>query len=966
MRKIITFCLILVFGFTLLHSNELNLPFLDKNSIGADEFIKKNPESDGRGVVIFILDSGVDPSVKGLTATSEGKVKVIDIQDFTGQVEIKLNLAGKENLEGNEVLSFDNFRLGGWDKLEIKPSDGKYYIGKLDENEYYKNSAVKDINSNGKTNDIFGILVFRIKNSGELPVDAPGHVKAKENEDLWVYFVDEDLDGNVDDENPMFDYKYRFDTFDFYKGEKDVKPLLTLSGNIDPSGPKLIINTSDNPHGTHCAGIAAGYQINGQAGLDGIAPGAYVVSLKIGNDILSGGATVTGSMKRAYEYGVKFLKDAGFKYGVYSMSYGIGSETPGRSDMEKYLDDFSKKHPEIVIVKSMGNSGPGINSVGNPSNVPGSITVGAMISPATLNDLYGSARKTNWITHFSSRGGCVSKPDVVAPGAAASTVPAYSKNDAFWGTSMSTPQAAGACALLFSAALNNDIAVDGFMVRKALKYTAKELPDYTSVDYGNGLVDLNKAFEYLKVLSNRKEYTKVLNYEISTENSFFNDMNGRAAYWNVGGFLPHAGEKQDVSISPVFPDDLSEKEKAEFYRVFSLRTSESWLDIDKSKIYIRGTQKASFGLIYDKEKLNKPGIYTARVFAYPENEESGGFADFDVQATVVVPYIFNNSNDYMLNFNNRKLNIGDIERIFVEVPPGASSMNIKLSPVNGKPYNMSIYAYSPDGNRVYYSGWASGIKDENEVFHYRIAEGDLKPGIWEIIPYSYYQSREVSYYNLNVKFYGINSIPDEINEIDYKAGEKPSFNIKIFNNYDEPEVITASGEIKGYSLNKEYSQENNISFRKKIKVSEDINKIDFEIKMPDAEYNKMTDLAVNVYNTSEKSILSTGMNRKYKTISFSPPGAGEYDFEIYPGFVSDEIKSKEWKLTVNEKYYYKEPIDIQPVTNNFVMYPQKWYDLKFSMENVYPISPVGFSTFGDVKFTNKDRDLLKQVVIEVK
>ena len=173
-----------------------------------------------------------------------------------------------------------------------------------------------------------------------------------------------------------------------------------------------------------------------------------------------------------------------------------------------------------------------------PSGNDGVLSVGAMIPPSTLKNLYGSQRQKHWVTNFSSRSGETAKPDVIAPGAASSTVPAFSRGDAFWGTSMSTPEAAGACALLLSAAKKDNLKTDGFMIKKALKYSARPVEGYTAIDYGNGLIDIPRAYEYLKILAKRKEYDKVLYFKVSTQNSFYPDKHGTAAFWKAGGYFP--------------------------------------------------------------------------------------------------------------------------------------------------------------------------------------------------------------------------------------------------------------------------------------------------------------------------------------------------------------------------------------------------------------------------------------------
>src|SRR2546425_5392392 len=60
------------------------------HSAGVDDFRARHPTYDGRGVLIAILDTGVDPGVEGLIVTSTGAPKTLDGRDFSGEGVVRL------------------------------------------------------------------------------------------------------------------------------------------------------------------------------------------------------------------------------------------------------------------------------------------------------------------------------------------------------------------------------------------------------------------------------------------------------------------------------------------------------------------------------------------------------------------------------------------------------------------------------------------------------------------------------------------------------------------------------------------------------------------------------------------------------------------------------------------------------------------------------------------------------------
>ena len=68
---------------------------IPKQEIGALDFIKNNPQYDGRGVIIAIWDTGVDPTARGLQVTSDGKPKIVDLIDASGSGDVSMLATSK-------------------------------------------------------------------------------------------------------------------------------------------------------------------------------------------------------------------------------------------------------------------------------------------------------------------------------------------------------------------------------------------------------------------------------------------------------------------------------------------------------------------------------------------------------------------------------------------------------------------------------------------------------------------------------------------------------------------------------------------------------------------------------------------------------------------------------------------------------------------------------------------------------
>ncbi|MCW8810328.1 MAG: S8 family serine peptidase, partial [Ignavibacteriaceae bacterium] len=607
--------------------------FLSIDDTGVEEFHNTYPEYDGRETIILILDTGVDIGIDGLTQTSTGEVKFIDVQDFTHQGDVQLYEADVDNDDGKIIFKSDNekYSVIASSPLQFKPEDDKYFIGGLDEAIFLNSrSGAGDLNGDGDMDDVYQMIAFETSEGSE---------------SFWVVYLDLNDNGDISDDRPLRNYREKLDAFTF----KDTTglPPLTMGLNVLPDEKIVSFHFDDGSHGTHVAGIAGGYQIGG-IDLNGIAPGAKMMSLKLGNNLYSGGATVTESMKKAYLYADKISKEQKVPC-ILNMSFGIGSELEGQADMEAFLENLTKENPYLYISLGAGNEGPGISSIGLPSASYAVVASGAVLTQEVGRDLYGATLNRDIILYFSSRGGEVSKPDVCSPGACTSTVPNWKNWDRFWGTSMAAPYSAGVMSLLLSAATKEypGVKIPSQLLYKAIRESATHMDGYNQLDQGHGYINAINAYKLLKKYIDDGEINKFETYSISSTVPNFPFERGPNLYLRNGSFV------KDESTFTYSVKRRNFQKTDKFYRAYLLESDSDWLIPIQKKTYIRNDQPTYITVKFNNKKMQKPGINTARITAY--RDDKSRFPEFEMLATVVIPYTFCSENNYTLNLTSKKV-----------------------------------------------------------------------------------------------------------------------------------------------------------------------------------------------------------------------------------------------------------------------------------------------------------------------
>lgn len=453
------------------------------------------------------------PNAKFEATKTEGGVKVTAEFIVSSTAVANPDPAAFQKVEGETLLLSPELQA-----LLEAPNASGARLGILDETAYGSRGSGIDIDHNGKTNDrFFAILV-------------PGHDDVPDA--VWLAIGEK---GDFRKSARLTDFNLNHETIPVWAERFGLhikhEALLDAKGAEVPITSASIVGYDPGAHGSHVTGIAAARKIFANSpddtNLRGVAPLAPIAFGRICANV--GGCSGTKAIVDLSEGGAR----------VINMSIGgLGPDNDGYGVQEAIIDRLSVQNGTVFVIAA-SNDGPGKQTVGSPSVARFSLSVAATASQKILQAQYqypGSGKvpaqnpdAEDFLLYFSSRGPTAAgamKPDISAPGTWLSAIQmnapepgAASGLDVMWGTSMASPAMAGAVTLLLDAAeVYNEqnpsapLAVDARTVRKVLLASARPFDattldtatdvrtqgQYTWIDQGFGMVNLERAWELLK------------------------------------------------------------------------------------------------------------------------------------------------------------------------------------------------------------------------------------------------------------------------------------------------------------------------------------------------------------------------------------------------------------------------------------------------------------------------------------
>ncbi|MBN8210725.1 cell wall-binding repeat-containing protein [Bacillus sp. NTK071] len=672
------------------------------SATGVDKFHSKY---DGTGVKVGIIDTGIDPGHEAFTQYDEdGNIvysKVKGVVDTVGEGDVVFDQKAPES----NTLTVEE---GTYNTDGIDASDDTYYFGTLEPSPYSVNEDGKavyfDINGDEKGDSEFGILHV----DDEIYIDSDQDMDFTDEKS---YSVGEtaNLDVNQDDEIAGANFRVADTLFP------------------DPNFPTKTVFFDGDGHGTHVSGITAANgpareNETGAVAADGVAPGADLYGLKVFD---SAGRTGAWAIANAMYLAAIPEELGGFGTDVVNMSLGSSPDlNDGSGTYGKIIEDMGKAF-DTIYVTSAGNDGPGVDSVGAPGDSIKALSIGAYINSkmwATEYGYYpygknadGSPVQGEGLWYFSANGPTEDgqqKPDFVAPGSAYASFPVHLGNyEVLQGTSMSSPYAAGAVAILKQAALKDRIPFDYELAREALIQTSVHIDGYTRVAEGAGLIDVPAAYEYI-----RKHYIN----EVKEVNVTV--YHGEKVSGGPGLYVRNKDVPEEVTVMVENPTDETKN--------LTISSDSEWFTPSVDKIKLAPGEFKEMTVSYDKSKMNV-GVNAGTLLI---DDPDTAYAEARSFQTIILGEDFTSEDRFRLTHEG-EVQSSKTKSYFFNVKPGAQEIRFALEALKENDDfqgRVRMLVMNPDGDQVNaFQGYAGydGIGVEDYVAK------SPKSGVWEVAVY---------------------------------------------------------------------------------------------------------------------------------------------------------------------------------------------------------------------------------------
>ena len=679
-----------------------------RGDLRATELLEANPTYDGRGVKVAMIDMNPDMLLPELQ-----EARALDGTPLPKVVAYGTALDPDEEDDGRwirmtDVVEASAGRLSFRDTAFVAPRDGTFRIAMFDEAKadtmgtYGEQGLDKDVNRDENpegSSRLFAVLWD------------------ESTDDVWV---DTDQDLDFTDEARLTDFRTRpeFGVFGTDKAETPIRESIGFGLQIDGDRKMVALNLGIASHASLVVGAAVGSR--GAAGrFDGMAPGAQLISISEG-----------GSAYGQTESTIRSVKEHGAEVVYFEQSSLI---------TRNYLLRDGRLVPTVIYDRLVEKYHPIILSPTHNYPILGGID--DFVLARGVIGVNGHESKDNFFTNHGVRvehednllitggygpmGNGALKPDIISPSNYVSTAQGFVEGRAIpglfqlppgytiaGGTSTATPTAAGAVAMLVSAAKQAGVRYDPYRMKHAVTRGARWVDHLPAYKQGNGVLSVAGAWEILKELDAGGQMVEITG-KASVLHPYSHLLptphQGEGLYerdgWNVGD----RGERTLTLTRTTGPRDPMTFE-------VSWGGNDAGTFSAPTTVTLPLNQPVPVPITIAPES---PGAHTAHFTL--DHSSVPGYA-YRTLVTVVVPEALTASGDFTVSTEAEVPRPG-IQSFFYRVPPGVTALKFETSWTE-RAVSMSVSrpdTRSQSGERV-----GAGGRSAVQVVT------DPMPGIWEV------------------------------------------------------------------------------------------------------------------------------------------------------------------------------------------------------------------------------------------
>jgi hypothetical protein len=679
-----------------------------RGDLRAAELLEANPTYDGRGVKVAQIDMNPDMLLPELQ-----EARALDGTPLPKVVAYGTALDPDEEDDGRWLrmddvveVSAQSFSYG--DTALVAPRAGTFRIAMFDEAKadtmgtYGAQGIEQDVNRDGNpegSSRLFAVLWD------------------ESTDDVWV---DTDQDLDFTDEKALTDFRVRpeFGVFGTDKPDTPVRESIGFGVQIDGDRKMVALNLGIASHASLVVGASVGSR--GATGrFDGMAPGAQLISISEG-----------GSAYGQTESTIRSVKEFGADVVYFEQSSLITRD---------YLLRDGRLVPTVIFDRLVEKYHPIILSPTHNYPILGGID--DFVMARGVIGVNGHEGKDNFFINHGVRvehddnllitggygpmGNGALKPDVISPSNYVSTAQGWVEGTAIpglfqlppgytiaGGTSTATPTAAGAVAMLVSAAKQAGVRYDPYRMKYAVTRGARWVDHLPAYKQGNGVLSVAGAWEILKALDGgppmveitgrapiRHPYSHLL--ATPNEGEGFYERDG----WNVGD----RGERiltLTRTTGPGGPMTFDVSWAGNQHGTFSAPSTVTLPLNQAVRVPITIAPKET-GALTAHFTLTHPDV--------------PGFA-YRTLATVVVPEVLDAGGDFTVESKAEVPRPG-IQSFFYRVPPGVTAVKFEAS-WGERAVTMAVSR--PDTRAQRGEQVSTGGRSAAQVVL------DPMPGVWEV------------------------------------------------------------------------------------------------------------------------------------------------------------------------------------------------------------------------------------------